>query len=184
LPRRRINVCYFIAVGVRDEGARLLELERQKREGFGVTPAANLDIAALFPRGDRLFWVTHGGCSCDLVKTRVNGSDADPEKDRAQYRKEGWSEAKIARALTAKHASKARAPRGQRDDTPRERLDDLLARLSSIAGGVRIFVHMFEGAVDEEKVVGAIGNRAVARGIASEIGLPEDVVVELIPDAG
>jgi hypothetical protein len=176
-------VCYFIAVGVRDEGARVLELEREKHEGFGVVPAANVDIAALFPKEDRLFWITHGGCSCDLVKSRVSASKGGREKERAQYRKKGWSEAKIDRALKAKHASKAQVPRGQRADTPLERLDDLLLLLSRTHGGVRVFVHMFEGRVDEEKVRGAIGDRVDARGIAKR-GLPEDVVVELVSDAG
>jgi hypothetical protein len=177
-------VCYFIAVGVRDEGARALELERQKRDGFGVVPAANAYIAALFPKEDRLFWITHGGCSCDLVKSRSSVSESGREKERAQYRRKGWSGAKIDRALQAKHASKTQVPRGQRDDTPMERLDDLLVRLSRTHGGVRVFVHMFEGSVDEEKVVGAIGNRVDARGIASKMGLLEDVVVELASDAG
>jgi hypothetical protein len=65
-----------------------------------------------------------------------------------------------------------------------EQLDDLLLRLSGTHGGVRVFVHMFEGSVDQEKVVGTIGDRADARGIASKRGLPEDVVVELVSDAG
>jgi hypothetical protein len=177
-------VCYFIVVGVRDEGARVLELERQEREGFGVVPAANADVAALFPTGDRLFWITHGGCSCDLVKSHASAPEADLKKQRAQYQKKGWSEAKIDRALKAKHASKTQVPRGQRDDTPLERIDDLLVRLSGTHGGVRVFVHMFDGSIDEEKVVGAIGDRVHARGIASKRGLPEDVVVELISDAG
>ena len=81
-------MCYFIALGVREAGGCSPRGERGRRSGLGVAPAENPHVRALFPEGDRLFWVTHGWCSCDLYKSASDGEadQATLEKERARSR--------------------------------------------------------------------------------------------------
>ena len=73
--------------------------------------------------------------------------------------------------------------RGQREDTPVEKLGDLLTKLRNAPGGVRIFVHEYHGAVDEEVVTGRRGKPVSVQAIA-DTGLPEDLVMDVAADAG
>ena len=178
-------MCYFVTVGVREAGVLILDAEKRRRDRrFGVSPVKNPHVTAIFPPADKLFWITHGGCSCDLYLARKRGDpeEATVEKERTRYRNKGWSEAKISRALKAKHATRTPVPRGQREDTPTEKLSDLLSRLAGVAGGVRIFAHEYSGAVDEEVVTGQQGKPLSVRCIA-EGRLSEDLVVDLIEGA-
>lgn len=74
-------------------------------------------------------------------------------------------------------------PRGQREDTPIEKLSDLLIRLTAVAGGVRMFVHEYSGAPDEEMVTGSRGNPLSVRSL-TEAGLPTGLVVDVTEGAG
>jgi hypothetical protein len=174
-------LCYFVTVGAREAGVSILDAEKRRREGLDVAPALNPHVVALFPPADKLFLITHGGCSCELYAARgARGSDKETiEKERARYRKKGWSEAKIRRALETKLAARAPVPRSQREDTPMEKLSDLLTRLAAVPGGVRIFVHAYSGSVDEEIVTGRRGKSLSVRS-AIDGAIPEDVVVDLI----
>ena len=74
-------------------------------------------------------------------------------------------------------------PRGQREDTPIEKLSDLLIRLTAVAGGVRIFVNEYSGAPDEEVVTGSRGKPLSVRSF-TDAGLPTDLVVDVTEGAG
>jgi hypothetical protein len=162
----------------------ILHAEKRRRDGLGVAAAQNPRLAAAFPPADKLFWITHGGCSCDLnLSKHPDSGERTLAKERARYRKKGWSEAKVDRAMAAKHSARPSVSRGQREDTPIEKLTDLLNRLSRVAGGVRIVTHQYSGAVDEEVVTVGHGKASTVQAIL-EVGLPADLVVDLTEGAG
>jgi hypothetical protein len=87
-------VCSFLTVGV--EAARSASLERQLEAArLEVSRAVNPQVARLFPSGDVLFLVTHGGCSCDLRPATKHSSREE------KLRRRGLTGAKLARALEA-----------------------------------------------------------------------------------
>ncbi|HLY57674.1 MAG TPA: hypothetical protein VKS60_19070 [Stellaceae bacterium] len=169
-------MCYFVTIGV---GAAT-EVILTRSSGLTIRPAVNPCLTRLFPPGDRLYWVTHGWCACDIVYgERRHGED--PEADRAKFRARGWSEAKVARAVAAKHRERPHVPRDQREATPRDSLMDLLAALSVCPGGVRIFAHMYKGAQDEERVTGQTGGAMCIDDLKEATDFPVDAVVAITP---
>jgi hypothetical protein len=172
------DVCYFLALGVDARIADQIASDQKWRRQLAVWPASNASIAALFPKRDRLFWVTHGGCSCDLGLARSD-RDAELERDRRKYLAKGWSEAKISRALAAKHDERKPLLRGQREDTPREVLSDLLRDLVDRDGGARLFLHFFGGSQDAEHVAGGRTARLSITDFANGATVPEDALVEM-----
>jgi hypothetical protein len=142
-------MCCFLTVGVRETGVAILDAERRRRDGLAIASARNPRLIAAFPPADKLFWITHGGCSCDLdLSNRPQLSERPVEREWARYRKKGWSEARIGRALAAKHSPRPPLSQGQRVDTPAERLAHLLNRLARVAGGVRILTHQYSGPIE------------------------------------
>jgi hypothetical protein len=176
-------MCYFLTIGVQADGAVLIDGDRGgQHRGRRLTfaPLSNPSLATIFPRGDRLFWVTSGMCSCDLYLRRNVRKHSDLGRERNKYRAKGWSESKIGRALRAKLAERRTVARGQREDTPRELLHDLLLDLSACHGGVRVFAHMYQGEPNEEN----LPNHARTAISLSELidggNFPEDTVVDVI----
>ncbi|MES2641892.1 MAG: hypothetical protein V4850_20550 [Myxococcota bacterium] len=76
-------------------------------EGFDLRE----DVMGGCPPGSRLLLAEVGGCACALV-ARESGDRA--EQERARRGKQGWSRAKIERAIEARGASRARGDRGRR----------------------------------------------------------------------
>jgi hypothetical protein len=154
----------------------LLDAERPRRRGLLIEPASNPHLAQLFPAEDTLFWVTSGGCSCDLNLARPRLSlEATIELERERYRRKGWTEAKIARLVEMKYAAQFAKPRV---NSPLDELHGLLERLCGVAGGVRLLGRWYSGAISAEVVVGRVG-APMELATLREAGLPESVVVEL-----
>ncbi len=89
-------MCLFVTVG---STATLEDLQ----EAFDppelqLEPANNPSVKSLLPPGLATFYVTRGGCSCDLMPVRV-GKPRDPIKMRERLKKKGWSKNKIDRAV-------------------------------------------------------------------------------------
>jgi hypothetical protein len=103
----------------------------------------------------------------------------DSSRERKRYEERGWSEAKIARALEAKHAERPTVARGQREDTPRELLRDLLSDLSACDGGVRVFAHSYSGDQNSEQVTGQLGGRIDVRELIDGGDFPQHTVIEI-----
>jgi hypothetical protein len=179
-------VCYFLTIGVHADGAVLIDDERERRHrGRHLTfvPASNPSLAGIFPRDDRLFWITCGMCACDLYLGSM-GKHVDLDRERNKYRAKGWSESKIDRALSARRAERPAVARGQRDDAPHELLYDLLLDLSGCRGGVRVFAHTYQGEPNEEKV---LAHPEVPINVTELIdggNFPEDTMIEVIGLAG
>lgn len=180
-------MCYFLAVGVQAAGAGRLATERARRHRGGhltISPASNASLVTLFPRGDRLFWVTYGMCSCDLCLGSSSRRHVDSNRERKRYEERGWSEAKIARALEAKQAERPTVARGQRDHTPRELLRDLLSDLSVCDGGVRVFARSYSGDQDSEQVTGHIGGQIDVRDLIDGGDFPQHTVIDIARSHG
>ncbi len=89
-------MCLFVTVG---SVAALEELEKAfDRRHFQLEPANNPSVKALLPPDLATYYVTRGGCSCDLMSDRV-GKFHDPNKMRERLKKKGWSQNKIDRAV-------------------------------------------------------------------------------------
>lgn len=175
-------MCYFLTVGVEADGAALLDVEsarRRRGRHLTISAASNASLAALFPRGDRLFWVTSGMCSCELCSGGRSRGHADPSRERKRYEERGWSEAKIARALEAKHAERPTVTRGQREDTPRELLHNLLLALSACDGGVRVYAHLYSGDQNSELVTGLLGGQMEVCELIDGNNFPQDTVIDI-----
>jgi hypothetical protein len=105
----------------------------------------------------------------------------DEARLRERYWKQGWSAAKIERALrqAAMHATRS-AEQKTPDDGFAEQFREQVANLTERTGGVRLFVHMFAGDQTTERVKSSgPANMPVAefRGGAK---LVEDVMISLV----
>lgn len=171
-------MCWFVTIGVSRHGAAELETLGRQRGLLQARPSVNSDLAAIFPRADVRFEITHGGCSCDLYWTPPEEDPAEREQAARRYRKKGWSEAKIARALDASAQAKS-APIGRNPEMGPERLfRELIAAQVRRFGSIRLFAHMYQGVQDEERVRSE-GSRRISLEELLEQGFPPDVLVEV-----
>ena len=179
-------MCYFLTIGVRADGAVLIDGKHERPRHvcrLTIAPAFNPSVASLFPRGDRLFWVVCGMCSCDLYPPGGISKHTNFDRERNKYSAKGWSEAKIDRAMKAKLAPRLTVARPRRNDTPRELLHDLLINLSARDGGVRIFAHFYKGDQNEEKILGHIGVPVNFADLINGGNFPENTMIDLIGPA-
>jgi hypothetical protein len=146
-------MCYFLTVAVPESGTA--SLEEAVPRGLALLPLANASITRHLPKKWRQFALTSGMCSCDLF----HGSLADRSQEshaetlRRKYKKEGWSETKIRRALAqADRALRVQALKGPADfQGLRPDLRDLLARVVNDTGELAIVVHFYGGSIETEK---------------------------------
>lgn len=165
-------MCYFVTLGVPALGADAVL--RALGASFDVRPSRNPSVRAAFPKNDKLFEITHGGCSCDLVEA-TSPPPHDNQRQREKYRRMGWSDAKIARALDGRRSAHQRR---RQADAPM--LAPAIAGLAEASGGARLLVHMYSGDIDRE-VVMPLGKQSVLVHdlVAKGGALPEDVVVDI-----
>jgi hypothetical protein len=170
-------MCHFLTVGVSERGASTLEALGRERDGLGVVRCSNLSIAALFPPGDALFFLTHGQCSCDLVVQPEHRGVEEEKRHHSTYRKKGWSEAKIERALAASRISRERSAPGE----PVLKLMAALERQVELCGSVRVHAHEYRGAIQQEPVPSSPRTRMSMEALRAARGaFPTDVVVDLV----
>src|SRR5271156_4822792 len=96
-------MCYFIGLGLPSpaSGRLIEEFER----GYMLPPTSNASIRAGLPASFQSRLLTSGMCSCDLYRRPgVPSPEPSPERMRDRYRKRGWSEAKIDRAISRSRA--------------------------------------------------------------------------------
>src|SRR4051812_32577242 len=99
-------MCTFLTVGVEAKRADTLQAALRAAR-LETNRTVNPQVARLFPTGDALFLVTHGGCSCDLTLPRQRDEAREAAALAAlasKLRRKGYSETKVARALATKKA--------------------------------------------------------------------------------
>lgn len=176
-------MCWFITVGVAPEGAVELEKLGQERAGLGVRPSTNQCLAAMFLKDDVRFEVTHGGCSCDLSSEGHVSDPGDSKKMRRRYKAQGWSDAKIARAIGAAETARAASALRHQNAGPKVIFRNAVAEQVRRLGSVRLFAHFYSGSQDDEQVACA-DRRRVTEEEFLRGDLPADVLVDVIARAG
>jgi hypothetical protein len=150
-------MCYFVLVGFSPEArsiARgLLKSTCHLRE------TTNPSVLGALPAGWHAGYLADEMCGCDMYADPAT-EDAPLARDerlatfrrkhsKPKYRKRGWSDAKIERAIHQMKEDAAHRPstalRGIRIDVRRS-----IAELAQAAGSVRTLVHFFSGSVAEE----------------------------------
>ena len=172
-------MCWFVTMGVTSAGAVALEELARARDGLAVRKSSNPHIARLFSANDVWFEVTHGGCSCDLYASPREPDTGEPGRAHERYRRKGWSEAKIARALEASATSKSARIGRNREIGPEGVFREAVGRQVREFGGVRLFAHLYNGSQDDE-VVTCTARRRISLKTFLESGFPPDELVEIV----
>jgi hypothetical protein len=172
-------VCWFITVGVRREGIAALEELAHQPRGLGVQACTNASLRSMFPADDTLYFVTHGGCSCGLVVMPVATRVARASRRVERWRKQGWSDAKIQRALEDSRAKETSAPAAV--DPAVTRWIGALAQQVELCRGVRVHAHMFRGDVQREAVPSPTAARMTIAELRAAAGaFPADALIEIV----
>jgi hypothetical protein len=120
------------------------------------------------------FDVTDGHCSCsiraDLAAETATADDA--EKIIENYRRKGWSENKIRRAL-GNRQSKPEIETG----TPAR---EYLARIFERIGSYELFTHMYKGAIGDEPLKAASRKDLKIQELLDKtVEVPDDVIIKI-----
>jgi hypothetical protein len=92
-------MCYFVTIGTKASQSEI-EALLSEQSLLWARPSKDLDLRTLFPVEDRLYEVLNGQCSCALViQSDESSLDDERKKQRVEFQKRGWSQAKTARAL-------------------------------------------------------------------------------------
>lgn len=169
-------MCYFITVGTNEQGAEVLK--RRLSDTFGASPTSNVSILNLLPPHDRTFNLG-GMCSCHLF-SKSHAAPLDTHKLRSKYKKRGWSEGKIERAISGKLSAQKESFKGLRHDLREE-----LCHIVSELGRLSVVVHFYSGDVESE-VVPIAGKVVVDCGrlMKDEDAVAEDMLVEIVALTG
>jgi hypothetical protein len=140
-------MCYFLTVAVPAKHVDFLE--RLFQPEFQTLALTNPHAATAFPLDYIPRVITSGICSCDLFASpdRTQTDDFTAQL-RLKYQREGWSEAKIQRAIEQAETSRARSPRLERG--LRSDVVDRLRKLTETAGAAGVFSHWYAGDVASE----------------------------------
>jgi hypothetical protein len=143
-------MCYLVTIGTL-ESRDSIEVILGESRLLAVRPSRNPSLRALFPEGDRLFELTSGHCSCNFVIRSAEPSvEQQRARLRARYGRKGWSQTKMARALTDWEVAHER--RVERDAAPEAQWRALARMLASRPGGLRVLVHFYSGEFDTEVI--------------------------------
>ena len=142
-------MCYFITVAVdeRNESTLIQKL----RSSFTLTRSENTSIARRLKPHDVSFFVTNGMCACDLF-AKPHLIENNEEKlrrkySKPKYKKSGWTEAKIERAVADSRSEPAKDFSGLRGDL-RWSLCDLVSETKRAT----VIVHFYSGDAATEEV--------------------------------
>lgn len=146
-------MCHFLTIGA---NASLSSLRKVIGRAIQVFELNNPSLDALNNRGMRQFILIEGGCSCRMYSPPGDAESEDRDevdrarKLRAKYRRKGWSDEKVARAIKESFSAQKEAPRfsGLRRD-----VTDLVAAISRDFGLIGMVVHQYKGSVEGEEIV-------------------------------
>jgi hypothetical protein len=172
-------MCWFITIGIAPKGAAAFEALAHRRVGLGLRPSGNPFVAALFAKDDIRLELTHGGCSCDLVPEGRDEDRPNLKKMRRRHEAQGWSEAKIVRAIQAAENAHSKSLQKRQTSAPKLLFRDTVIEQVRRFGSVRLFAHFYSGSQDDEQVT-CLGHRRVDVEHFGEDDYPKGVLVEVI----
>ena len=144
-------MCYFITIAVDERHESTLK--QKLRSSFRLSRSENPSIKARLEPQDVSFVMADGMCACDLFREpQAIESENKEEKLRRKYakpkyKKLGWTEAKIERAIADSLSKPASEFFGLRADL-RWQLCDLVTEV----GRVSIVVHFYSGDTETDEV--------------------------------
>lgn len=142
-------MCSYITLVVRGDASDVPAV--LQRHGRKATPMENSSIRRVLVAGETQFLTTIGHCDCGTVlgAARENPSALRDEGER--LRREGWSDAKIGRALRDRKKAEARPSKGAIDTI--EFWAAILRDVISTPGvsGSGLLVHNYSGAIEDEE---------------------------------
>ena len=120
-------MCYLLTVGVKQRAERLRELVVAAGLQIGAATATDSRTAL----GDEFdaYDVHDGHCACDLL----HDPSADHDRLARKYRRKGWTDAKIARALASHDRARDQKP------NPRAAFVKTVARYVEECGELALF---------------------------------------------
>jgi hypothetical protein len=120
--------------------------------------------------------VTDGGCSCSLRPQATADEAVDDGAEQARYARKGWSAAKIARAIEAKRAARAR----HKPSAGPQAFCLSIQALVRAGSEVAIISHFYDGHFVEEIVsVGARASISLNEFLHSLGAFPDDTLVTI-----
>ncbi|HEV7764362.1 MAG TPA: hypothetical protein VGQ76_05135 [Thermoanaerobaculia bacterium] len=160
------------------------------RSPFHMQPIVNASIAALLPADWETFTLTDGTCSCEMYSDSGAENPRPSIEDRIatfrakhakpKFRKQGWSDAKIERAVEQMRQDVTPSWHAEFDGL---RIDvrRALAELARMTKSVALLVHPFSGSVDTETIRAQRQNISVAKLIDDESPIATDVLYLISP---
>lgn len=117
--------------------------------------------------------ITDGHCSCSIYQILLaDNSEVNSQKLLQKYRRKGWSETKIQRAIDSSNQTQ-----------PKDLIDlrRILANIVEQVGSIWILAHQYEGLIESEKLDG-LNHRElkIAELLDNKTEVPEDAIVKII----
>jgi hypothetical protein len=157
-------MCYFITVALPETDAA--ELAREFRGEF--VPLHNPSLAKQLPAGHKMLSLVEGMCSCSIYMP--SSPHTDPTKRREKYKKKGWSQAKIERAIREAEQSR---------QSPGKSLPRYLQEIAQFVPEFWVHVHWFSGDISEEQIPLAPHMLLRGEGFLGEVAVPQDTLVHV-----
>jgi len=168
-------MCWLIMVGVRrlrgDAAAVFHE------HGYVAAPATNPNRVHFGDDAVKLA-VSDGHCACAIFVGDRSREPPDVERLRQGYRRKGWSQGKVERAVQARVAAHESRERRRSNASP---FPGVVSTLVDAGAEVSLLAHFFSGSFDDPFPV--VGRERLARSdfVARHGEFPADTVVTITP---
>ena len=145
-------MCWYITIATKTSDRELVRNVALSYSLQSLDTADESAAAQLFGPETNSFFVTHGGCSCDLFFSDESPQPPSTASRREKLKRKGWSESKIDRAMAESESGIARnrAARGASRKAAVETLREFVSSLASLCGVVHIYCHLYKGAISDE----------------------------------
>jgi len=134
-------MCHFLTISVPDK--KLPDVPEQYRSEIHFAAYGNPSVTKFSPIDWTSFTATSGGCSCDLYRAYKDSRKDDSTLIEC-YRKKGWSESKIERAISSRKKAAATSS-GLRDD-----ILHIVKNLVAAYSQIRLSLHWYSGQIETE----------------------------------
>jgi len=167
-------MCYFITIGLPKLKADIILNEIPK--GLRFVATVNPNIISQLPENYIAHHVVSGMCSCDLFKSsKSNKAEKERESLLRKYKKKGWSEDKIKRALSDHENNIKKSFSGFREDI----ISWVTSLVQDLEQPLLLLVHMYSGAVETEEFQVKKRKIAVEDLVSFHKAFPEDTMVSI-----
>lgn len=183
-------MCYFVLVGFAPEA--LPAARGLLRSTYHLTQTVNATVAAALPNGWIASYLSDEMCGCDMYANPIGTEGEVTLEDRIitfrrshekpKYRKQGWSDPKIARAIEQMRNDASLRPvrnqKGLRRDVKRAIVE--LAEMTR--SSVYTLVHFFSEEIDTE-AIDNVDHRCVTPDafVSDDLMMEPDTWYELVP---